>query len=59
MKKLLAILVLGSFVACNSGESTTDADSTTTTTTVDTTSLTPVDTTTTIGTDTTGTGSGL
>ena len=41
MKKLLAILVLGSFVACNNGESTTEKDSTSTMNT-DTMNMTPV-----------------
>ena len=50
MKKLLAILVMGSFVACNSGEETIGTvDSTsveaTTPAVVDTTTVVPVDTT--------------
>ena len=46
MKKLLLILAIGAFVACNDNAGTEDGTSDTTTTApVDTTSVTPMDTT--------------
>jgi predicted branched-subunit amino acid permease len=46
MKKLLLVLAIGAFAACNNGENTTTTDSTT------------VDSSTMMGTDTMGTGTG-
>lgn len=54
MKKLLVVLALGTFAACNSGDSSSTTDSTSTTVSSDTT--TTMSTPSTI--DTTGTGTG-
>jgi len=53
MKKVLFVLALGAFAACNNGSTDTKADSTVTSTTVDTAAKTTVDTTVKVGVDTT------